>query len=115
MEGIPGPQLSPLDGLGQVVLPLDVFDFLLEQFLGGKEVFFARARNGLPGGSLTPYPCFMVTETPRTSKTAEPGPAWHKAEAYGCDMDLLAESLALTPAERLRLHTIALRRVEQLP
>jgi hypothetical protein len=40
--------------------------------------------------------------------------AWHAAEEYGCDMDLLDESLALSPAERLRLHTIALRRLEQL-
>jgi hypothetical protein len=42
------------------------------------------------------------------------GPAWRAAQAFGCDMDLLAESLTLTPAERLRLHNIAIRRVEQL-
>jgi hypothetical protein len=56
----------------------------------------------------------MVPEIPRSSKAPAPGPAWRAAAAYGCDMDLLAESLALTPAERLRLHTIALRRVQQL-
>jgi hypothetical protein len=39
------------------------------------------------------------------------GPAWRAAELYGCDMDLLSESLSLSPAERLRLHGIALRRV----
>ena len=43
-----------------------------------------------------------------------PGPAWCAARLHGCDMDLLEESLALTPAERLRLHDIAVRRVEQL-
>ena len=42
------------------------------------------------------------------------GPAWQAAKNFGCDMDLLEESLALPPAERLRLHTIALRRIEQL-
>ncbi len=43
-----------------------------------------------------------------------PGPAWRAAELFGCDMDLLAESLTMTPAERLRLHDIAVTRIEQL-
>lgn len=43
-----------------------------------------------------------------------PGPSWLAAEEFGCDMDLLAESFALSPAERLRLFGIALRRVELL-
>lgn len=42
------------------------------------------------------------------------GPAWRTAQAFGCDMDLLAESLTLTPAERLRLHDIAVKRIELL-
>ena len=42
------------------------------------------------------------------------GPHWLAAKESGCDMDLLAESFALSPAERLRLYGIALRRVEQL-
>ena len=42
------------------------------------------------------------------------GSAWQAAKDFGCDMDLLEESLGLTPTERLRLHTIALRRVELL-
>lgn len=32
----------------------------------------------------------------------------------GIDMDLLRESMALTPKERLRLHDIAMRRVLML-
>lgn len=40
--------------------------------------------------------------------------AWEAARLYGCDMDLLEESLSLTPAERLRLHDIAIERVRQL-
>jgi len=55
----------------------------------------------------------MVTEIPSV-RTLPRGPAWCAAEAYGCDMDLLSESLTMTPAERLRLHTIALRRLQQL-
>jgi hypothetical protein len=43
-----------------------------------------------------------------------PGEAWLAAQAFGCDMDLLEESLALSPSERLRLHDIALGRVAQL-
>jgi len=50
----------------------------------------------------------------RNSDASTSGPAWRAAEEFGIDMDLLAESLALTPAERLRLHMIALRRVERL-
>jgi hypothetical protein len=68
----------------------------------------------LPLRILLLYSCFMAIEIPHPSETIHSGPAWRAAEAYGCDMDLLAESLALTPAERLRLHTIALRRIEQL-
>ena len=33
----------------------------------------------------------MATEIPHPPKTPSPGPAWRAAEAYGCDMDLLAE------------------------
>jgi hypothetical protein len=56
-----------------------------------------------------------MTSRPADSRSTPPSdPAWRAAEAYGCDMDLLEESLSLPPAERLRLHMIALRRLEQL-
>lgn len=42
------------------------------------------------------------------------GPAWRAAKDLGVDMELLEESLALSLAERLRLHDIAVTRVEQL-
>src|SRR5262245_47369106 len=41
-------------------------------------------------------------------------PAWRAARETGLDMDLLEESLLLSPEERLRLHAIALNRVEVL-
>jgi hypothetical protein len=56
----------------------------------------------------------MKSTTPGSSTVFSPGPRWLAAERAGYDMDLLAESLSLSPAERLRLHAIALRRVELL-
>lgn len=40
--------------------------------------------------------------------------AWSAAEAAGHDMTLLQESLELTPDERLRLHDLAVARLERL-
>ena len=37
------------------------------------------------------------------------GPAWKAAEAYGFDMSLIECSLELTPAERIRQHSQALK------
>ena len=56
----------------------------------------------------------MNSRVPGSHETTLPGPHWLAAKEAGCDMDLLAESFALSPAERLRLHDIALRRIEQL-
>ena len=56
----------------------------------------------------------MTSRTLAYPRSDESGPAWLAAAELGCDMELLAESLALSPAERLRLHTIALRRIERL-
>jgi hypothetical protein len=66
----------------------------------------------VPGVFL--YAPTMTSRPAESSSTPPSDPAWRAAEAYGCDMDLLEESLSLTPAERLRLHMIALRRLEQL-
>jgi hypothetical protein len=56
----------------------------------------------------------MVTQLHESDPPPEDGPAWRAARADGCDMDLLEESLSLSPEERLRLHDIALRRIELL-
>ena len=56
----------------------------------------------------------MNSRLPDFGGSNPPGPNWLAAKEFGCDMDLLAESFALSPAERLRLYGIALRRVEQL-
>ena len=56
----------------------------------------------------------MNSRIPGYDEKNPPGPHWLAAKESGCDMDLLAESFALSPAERLRLYGIALRRVEQL-
>jgi hypothetical protein len=40
--------------------------------------------------------------------------AWREAEAYGCDMELLEEHLAMTPAQRIRAHASALALAEKL-
>ncbi|TPW12151.1 MAG: hypothetical protein FD129_1519, partial [bacterium] len=42
------------------------------------------------------------------------GPDWIAAEAAGHDMTLLLESAELTPEERLRLHDLAVARIEIL-
>ena len=42
------------------------------------------------------------------------GPDWYAAEAAGHDMLLLLESAELTPDERLRLHGLAVARLERL-
>ena len=42
-------------------------------------------------------------------KRLKPGAAWRAAEAYGFDMSLIEANLRKTPAERIRLHAIALR------
>jgi hypothetical protein len=38
--------------------------------------------------------------------------AWAAAAAYGCDMNLLERSLQRTPAERIRVHQMALDLIE---
>ncbi len=40
--------------------------------------------------------------------------AWQAAADYGCDMELLEEHLAMTPAERVRAHASALALAEKL-
>lgn len=40
--------------------------------------------------------------------------AWQAAAAYGCDMELLEEHLAMTPAQRVRAHASALALAEKL-
>ncbi len=47
-------------------------------------------------------------------ESTNPDRAWRAAQAFGFDMDLLKESLELSPDERLRLHEIALRRLTRL-
>jgi len=47
-------------------------------------------------------------------RSAPSGPAWQAAEAAGHDMALLLESMEMTPAERLRMHELAIERLERL-
>ena len=56
----------------------------------------------------------MNSPVSESNKMNHPGPYWLAAKESGCDMDLLADSFTLSPAERLRLHGIAVRRIEQL-
>ncbi len=53
---------------------------------------------------------------PEESKPQEPTPpdAIRAAVEYGIDISMLRANLALTPAERLRRHQIALNTVETL-
>ena len=37
------------------------------------------------------------------------GPAWRRAEAYGCDMTLIADNLRRPPSERIKAHQQALK------
>jgi hypothetical protein len=40
--------------------------------------------------------------------------AWETARQAGLDMDLIEDCLALSPAERIRIHTLALLTAEEL-
>jgi len=60
------------------------------------------------------YSLNVPTENLDNDPTPCPSPAWRAAEAAGCDMQLLEESLAASPEERLRLHGIALKRLLHL-
>jgi len=44
----------------------------------------------------------------KPEQTAERGPAWKAAEAYGFDMSIIESNLLRTPAERMRVHSRAL-------
>jgi len=50
-----------------------------------------------------------MNEPKDTTAPAKEGPAWRAAAAYGFDMSLIECSLELTPAERIRQHSQALR------
>ena len=56
----------------------------------------------------------MSDHPSRRAAPQAPGLFWLQAERHGCDMGLLEESLALSTAERLRLHGLALERLEWL-
>lgn len=43
-----------------------------------------------------------------------PNPAWEAARQAGLDMDLLEDCLSRSPAERLRIHAVALQTAVQL-
>jgi hypothetical protein len=51
---------------------------------------------------------------PQEQAPPEPADAIRAAVEYGIDISLLRANLALTPAERLRRHQIALNTVEML-
>jgi len=51
---------------------------------------------------------------PQEQTPPEPTDAIREAVEYGVDISLLRANLALTPAERLRRHQIALNTVEML-
>ncbi len=51
---------------------------------------------------------------PQEETLPEPPDAIREAVEYGIDISLLRANLALTPAERLRRHQIALNTVEML-
>jgi len=51
---------------------------------------------------------------PQEQTSPEPADAIRAAVEYGIDISLLRANLALTPAERLRRHQIALNTVEML-
>lgn len=51
---------------------------------------------------------------PQEQTPPEPPDAIHEAVEYGIDISMLRANLALTPAERLRRHQIALNTVEML-
>lgn len=53
----------------------------------------------------------MKGSTRQHSKQSD---AWQKAAAYGCDMELLEEHLAMTLAQRVRAHASALALAEKL-
>ncbi len=55
-----------------------------------------------------------MAATPEQSTPPEPPDAIRAAVEYGIDISLLRANLALTPAERLRRHQIALNTVEML-
>lgn len=46
--------------------------------------------------------------------TPPPNPAWEAARQAGLDMDLLEDCLSRSPAERLRIHAVALQTADQL-
>ena len=50
-----------------------------------------------------------MDESTDTRTLPTKGPAWRAAEEYGFDMSLIECSLRLTPAERIRQHSQALR------
>jgi len=49
------------------------------------------------------------TGTRPSHSSADKGPAWREAEAYGFDMSLIESNLRLSPRERIRRHNRALR------
>jgi hypothetical protein len=51
---------------------------------------------------------------PQEKNQAEPPEAIREAIEYGIDVSMLRANLALTPAERLRRHQIALNAAEML-
>ncbi len=51
---------------------------------------------------------------PQEQTPPKPSDAIHEAAEYGIDISVLRANLALTPAERLRRHQIALNTVEML-
>lgn len=53
-------------------------------------------------------------ERPAQTPQAEPPDAIQEAIDYGIDISMLKDNLALTPAERLRRHDMALDMVEML-
>ncbi len=66
---------------------------------------------------LSGYNSIMATEISRDKQTKKPGGAVDPIQAaadYGIDITQLRDNLALTVAERLRRHQIALNTVEML-
>ena len=74
-------------------------------------------RSGLYLSPLSEYNSVMATETTSDKQTKKTGAAADPVQAaadYGIDITQLRDNLALTVAERLRRHQIALNTVELL-
>jgi hypothetical protein len=56
----------------------------------------------------------MSQETQNQFAAGSPHSAWEMARRAGFDMDLIEDSMELSPSERIRLHTLALVTAENL-